>query len=876
MGDADPVAHAVARDAVLDTLGASPDPLAVIDTTTLTVLRVTPALAHLLEQPATTLLHRPLSAMSVPTQREAMHAALTVLKTEATGTLDHNTALLTGTGHALPCSLQMVRLTLPGGQTAASVTIRQSPATSPSDAQTRQLTLLETMVSTSPDALMVLNTSPGADHLILEYGNPAMHTLLAQHHLHAGRDVPLPRWGFEPRDLTAIRRLRLQLARQDHDGGLYTLFLPDMRQWLELTASPIRDPHGTCTHWAVDLRVVTERHRTQDTQQRLAEANQLALRGQPLEISVDALLGGVDVWYPGWLAAVVYNDNDTGRLRVLGNAPYSTRVTLQRTEPAVLRSLWERRDPERSGQPLVFNNLPAHLQGRLSPGLIAQLAVHSTAELALYDQNGDILGVLFAAHETPQDVPAGLPELLMLRAPALALLLQRDAQHRRVEQLAYTDPLTGLMNRWTFSTRLDHELRRAAGAGHSLALGLLDLDRFKQVNDGLGHAAGDALLGTLATRLSVLAQRHGLLALARMGGDEFAFLADGPAQVPALTQGLRELFDQPFELNGHPLLLQGSVGWSVYPDTAEDASALHQQADAAMYSAKRGQAFAHVYSPSRQTGIQPLTLETAMRQALERREFWLVYQPQVSSTTNELYGAEALLRWTNPALGRVVPEQFIPVAELTGMMVELGIWVLHTACHEAMEWSDQHLTVSVNVTSSQLQDPQFATHVRRTLQHTGLDPHRLVLEVTETGLIDNPESARAILQGLRDEGVKISIDDFGTGYSTLHSLRTLPVDELKIDRAFIQDIGEASQRGWESRAIMRATLLLAHALDITVVAEGVEHQTQADALRSVGCDLHQGWLIAPGLDATTFRRFLDEWPARLERGTPGIPDAPTP
>ncbi|MFC3834409.1 sensor domain-containing protein [Deinococcus rufus] len=876
MGDADPGPHAVARDAVLDTLGTSPDALAVIDAATLAVLRVTPALEGLLDQPAATLLHRPFPALGVPAARDALHAALMAGRTQTPEHANHATVLLARGGQALSCDLHLVRLTLPGGQHAVGVTVRPTLDAARPAAPLPRLTLLETMVSTSPDALMVLNTTPGPGYLTLEYGNPAIHTLLERHHMNARRDVALTRWGFGPRDLSAIRRLRRQLARQDHDGGLYTLFLPDVREWLELTASPIRDTHGTCTHWAVDLRVVTDRHRIHDTQQRLAEANQLALRGQPLDASVNALLGGLDVWYPGWRAAVVCTDGGTGRLRVLGHTPYSLRVTLQNTDPDILRDLWRRRDPDRSGRPLVFNDLPGQLWGRLDPAVIAQLAVHSTAELALYDQSGALLGVLFAAHETPQDVPAGLPDLLTLRAPALALLLQRDAQRRQVEQLAYTDPLTGLMNRWTFSARLDHELRRAAGAGHALVLGLLDLDRFKQVNDGLGHAAGDALLGTLAVRLGELAQRHGLLALARMGGDEFAFLVGGPAQVPAITQGLRELFDQPFELNGHPLLLQGSVGWSVYPDTAQDASALHQQADAAMYSAKRGQAFAHVYSPSRQPGIQPLTLETAMRQALERREFWLVYQPQVSSSTNELYGAEALLRWTNPALGRVVPEQFIPVAELTGMMVELGIWVLHTACREAMRWPTPHLTVSVNVTSTQLQDPQFADHVRHVLQHTGLDPHRLVLEVTETGLIDNPESARMMLQGLRDEGVKISIDDFGTGYSTLHSLRTLPVDELKIDRAFIQDIGEASQRGWESRAIMRATLLLAHALDITVVAEGVEQQTQADALRTVGCDLHQGWLIAPGLDAASFGRFVRDWPVRLAARPTEAPDRPAP
>ncbi|GHF37856.1 diguanylate cyclase (GGDEF)-like protein [Deinococcus metalli] len=736
--------------------------------------------------------------------------------------------------------------------------------------QTRRLTLLETMVSTSLDALMVINVCPGDAYLTMEYGNPALYALLRRHGLHDLEDVPLHRWPFGVRDLAAINDLRARLTRQHtggQRGGTYVLFLPDLREWLELTASPILDAARTCTHWAVDLRIVTDRHRAQDVQLRLVEANLLALRGRPLDVSVMAMLGGVEVWHPGWRAAVVFAD--AGALRVLGDAPASLQATLEDTAPAFLRELWQRRDPDRTGRPLVFHNLPAQLDGRLDPAQIARLGVSSTAELALYDQDGGMLGVLFAAHETQEDVPEGLTDLLELRAPALALLLERDVQRRQLEQLAYTDPLTGLMNRWTFSTRLDWELRRVAQEGGQLALGLIDLDRFKQVNDGLGHPTADELLRLLAGRLTTLAQRHDLLALARMGGDEFAFLLSDPGQMPAMVQDLRSVFDQPFELaSGPPLLLQASVGWSVAPDTAPDAETLHRQADAAMYQAKRQQRFSHVFEPTVRSGIQALTLETAMRQALPRREFRLVYQPQVGSSTGELYGAEALLRWTNPTLGVITPDQFIPVAELTGLMGGLGAWVLDTACRDAAGWANPRLTVSVNVSSTQLQDAQFEHHVRRALERSGLDPHRLVLEVTETGLIDNPASARAMLQALRDEGVRISIDDFGTGYSTLHSLRTLPVDELKIDRAFIRDIGEPSQGGWESRAIMRATLQLAHALDMAVVAEGVEHQAQADALREVGCDLHQGWLIAPGLDGADFERFVQDWSARLAGTSP--------
>ncbi|WP_309570152.1 GGDEF domain-containing protein, partial [Deinococcus sp.] len=488
-------------------------------------------------------------------------------------------------------------------------------------AQGQRLTLLESMVNTSPDALMVINVCPGPAYLTLEYGNPAFYALLRRHDLTVDEDTPLTAWPFLPRDLAAILHLRESLTGQggaspagpDVDGqgdepggqgaGTYTLFLPDLREWLELTASPIRDDHGTCTHWAVDLRVVTDRHRAQDVQLRVAEANLLALRGRPLEVSVDALLGGVTLWYPGWHAAVVYTH--MGHLRVLGDAPPALRGTLESTEPARLRDLWQQRDPARSGHPLVFNDLPQRLRGQLDQGIIERLGVSSTVELPLYDRDGQLLGVLFAAHGTREDVPEGLTELLELRAAALALLLERDAQRRQLEQLAYTDPLTGLMNRWTFSTHLENELKRVQTRGGQLALGLIDLDRFKHVNDGLGHATGDELLRHLASRLESVAGRHDLLALARMGGDEFALLLGDASTLPAVVGELRALFDEPFDLgNGVPLLLQASVGWSVAPDTARDSEALHQQADAAMYQAKRQQLFSHVFEPATHSGIQ--------------------------------------------------------------------------------------------------------------------------------------------------------------------------------------------------------------------------------------------------------------------------------
>ncbi|GAA5435974.1 EAL domain-containing protein (plasmid) [Deinococcus aquaticus] len=741
--------------------------------------------------------------------------------------------------------------------------------------QTQRVTLLETMVNTSVDPLLVVDARPGPAYLSVVYGNPALHAFLRSHGLDQLPETPMPDWPLGEGNRRAIMdmlgRLHPTELRRD------VLYLPDAHQWAEVNISPIRDD-DTCVYWAINLRDVTEAYQTAEVQTQVARANRLALSGSPLHGSMAALLGGVAAAHPGWRPALVIA-NHAGMQQVIGTISDEFTERVEREPLATMERFWQLTDPDGQGEPLIVPDLlHADLPDPAAQAMTPHLGVRSVVQLPLYGRAGQLLGVLIAAHPDPHRWSGPVLEDLRRRVSAAAMLVEQHAQQERLAALAFTDPLTGLMNRVTLSEHLDRQLRGEARPDQRLAFGLMDLDRFKFLNDGYGHPAGDQLLRQLAGRLDAVCARHGVQALARMGGDEFALLVDA-ARVPALTVDLSAVFDTPFEIStgtvsggaGSSLvLLQASLGWSVYPDTAADASELHQQADAAMYGAKRRQVFSQVFEPVARTGLQTLTLETALRESLRNGDFHLVFQPQIGVRRGTLVGAEALLRWTHPVLGTVPPDQFIPVAEMGGLMGALGAWVLRTACQEAARWTG--VCLSVNVSSLQLNAPDFASEVRAALTGSGLSARRLVLEVTETGLVDNPARTRETLQALRDEGVRISIDDFGTGYSSLVSVRTLPVDELKIDRSFIHDLGQDSQAGRESRAIVSASVLMAHAMGIDVVAEGVETSEQAAQLAELGCDLMQGWLYAPGLSAEQFARWRAQWPERVT--APGLPAQP--
>jgi diguanylate cyclase (GGDEF)-like protein len=428
----------------------------------------------------------------------------------------------------------------------------------------------------------------------------------------------------------------------------------------------------------------------------------------------------------------------------------------------------------------------------------------------------------------------------------------------QLERLAHYDTLTGLPNRLLGQSRLAHALDQAARVRGQLAVLFIDLDHFKTVNDSLGHPAGDELLAAFARR--ALQRLRAGDTLARLGGDEFLLIIEHlerPGDAASVAHALLDTLKQPFRLSsGLELYVGASVGVSLYPQDGSDADSLIQHADSAMYQAKsQGRNTLRFYTESltRQAN-ERLGLEAALRRAIDQGELELYYQPQLSLLPGpaasggccgapgdaHLFGVEALVRWHHPVHGLVLPDRFIPLAEDTGLIHLLGEWVLQQACTQAMRWAAQGwpVTLAVNLSARQFQQRDLVGKVRQVLDDTGLAPHRLELEITESALIDQPELAIATLQDLRSLGVTMAIDDFGTGYSSLAYLKRLPVGRLKIDRSFIVDLASDER----DRAIVRSIIAMAHSLGMTTLAEGVETAEQWRVLGDLGCDALQGFL----------------------------------
>jgi len=426
-------------------------------------------------------------------------------------------------------------------------------------------------------------------------------------------------------------------------------------------------------------------------------------------------------------------------------------------------------------------------------------------------------------------------------------MTERLEAQRHIERLAFRDVLTGLPNRALLGQRVDFALRLAERNLGRFAIMFMDLDRFKNINDSLGHAFGDRVLMEVARRM-----RSGMRdvdTLCRLGGDEFvAFVqdADGAGAEIAARRILSGLA-VPYSLDNVPLVLGCSIGIALYPDDGRTLDDLIKCADTAMYRAKeRGRGNFRFYQPQMNVNLLArMKMDHAMRRAMDQGLFSLHYQPQVGLDDGLMSGAEALLRWTDPELGAVSPAEFIPLAEETGLIVPIGSWVMETAVRQAAEWQKMGLTlrVSVNVSALQFQQTDFVEQVAHCLQSAGLDAGLLELELTESILVQDANDALPRLFALHALGVQLAIDDFGTGYSSLSYLKKFPISKLKIDRSFVMGLPEDES----DRAIVGATIAMAHALKLTVVAEGVETVAQRDYLHGLSCGAYQGYLYSPGI-----------------------------
>ena len=547
----------------------------------------------------------------------------------------------------------------------------------------------------------------------------------------------------------------------------------------------------------------------------------------------------------------------------------SYRVTSELDNPALQNLSWQHAGLERwfealqSGEAIVgsVHDFPESEQAILTP-----LDVRSILLVPVFVE-GEFWGFMGFDECHTERRWSGLEiDVIKSAADTVGAAIARQRWQEKLDRLAYHDPLTGLPNRFLFRARIEHALQRARREGTLVALLFLDLDRFKNVNDTLGHPKGDGLLERVARRLAMCVRDDDTVA--RLGGDEFTVVLENlesPQDAALVAQKILEALSEPFTVDGREMFISGSIGISLYPRDGHDATLLIKHADVAMYRAKElgrndYQFFTREFTA---TALERFSMENSLRRALERDELLLHYQPQVSLVTGAIVGAEALLRWKRSDRVLVSPARFIPVAEESGLIDSIGAWALWEACRQARRWLEEGLLnfrVAVNLSGRQIVHGDLAEKVKEALDGSGLEARYLGLEITEGSVMRQADVAIEAFEALKAIGVSVAIDDFGTGYSSMTHLKRFPVDKLKIDQSFIRDIPSDPH----DMAIARAIIALGHSLQLTVIAEGVETEEQAELMRTEGCDEMQGYLSSRPLPAERFTKLLSE--NRLEDG----------
>ncbi|UZR29771.1 putative bifunctional diguanylate cyclase/phosphodiesterase [Methylococcus mesophilus] len=437
-------------------------------------------------------------------------------------------------------------------------------------------------------------------------------------------------------------------------------------------------------------------------------------------------------------------------------------------------------------------------------------------------------------------------------------ITQRREAEDRIKHLAHHDPLTNLPNRIFLHGRLEQAVEFARREQKQVAVMFIDLDNFKRINDTLGHRIGDALLGQVAGRLTE--NVHGSQVVGRLGGDEFIVVITGnnvSTTATSMAERILESVCRPYTVEDYQLHSGASIGIAIYPADGNSAETLMKHADAAMYHAKnRGRNTFEFFSQAINRGVRErLEIENGLRDALKHGGFRLHYQPQIDLATGSVCSVEALLRWRHPVLGAITPDRFIPIAEETKLILPLGLWVIDRACHQMRSWRNEGIAgvrMAINVSVKQLQDESFFEALGSIVERHGLSGSDIELEITESAIMENLSRVQAILKSLQDYGITLSIDDFGTGYSSLGRLKLLPIQSLKIDRSFVQDI----ETDHGNAKICDGIIALGHSLGLTIIAEGVETEAQKNLLQNSGCDAIQGFLIAKPLPAEDVAKLI--------------------
>lgn len=598
-------------------------------------------------------------------------------------------------------------------------------------------------------------------------------------------------------------------------------------RWIELRCVPQNGPDGS-TNWHGFMHDITERKRVEEKRITREYESRSLIENSPDNISrynrdclcifanpafgsmveggVGALLGKKPSEYPGGVNAAAYEERIAAVLETGNSAEFELR--------------W----PCRDGREIC-----SHVR------LIAER-----------DSSGDVSTVLAVGRDIT-DI------------------------RQKIHQMAFYDPLTSLSNRYSFNERLKDIQQNASKREGQAVMMLLDLDRFKAINDTMGHPVGDQLLREAAIRLNGCVRDGDMVA--RLGGDEFAILLPempSDTDLGRFAEQILETFRRPFTLDGKEVFVSASIGIAVYPDDGSNADDLVKHADSAMYLAKRsGRNDYRFYSKELTVqASERFAVETRLRGAVERKELELYFQPKINLADGALIGSEALVRWNHPKLGLVPPDQFIGIAEDSGLIVEIGEWVLREACHIAREWNAPDMPlhrVAINLSARQFQSGDLAKTVNRILEETDCLPEWIELEITESMLLDEQGGVLETLNQLQTLGIAIAIDDFGTGYSSLSYLARYPINTLKIDRIFVTDITIDPHRA----ELVKAIIAIAHNLELSVVAEGVDTKEQAANLRQMGCQIAQGYLYSKPLPKATFQPLLTSFGKASNLGNTG-------
>ena len=624
---------------------------------------------------------------------------------------------------------------------------------------------------------------------------------------------------------------------------------------VSITQSPIKGPSGEVTGVSLIFREITRRKQSESRREMEHAITRVLAEADTLADAIPAIIQTICTklqWHCGARWAL---DTDSGLLRCYESWQVdSTEIrqfaaeNSQRTlQPVVEGHQGMVRRAFRTGEPVWIANL-----ARDRTFTRAALAAKSNLKAGFCFPlllGESVLGVLEFFHRDVQEPD----ELLIAAVHSIGSQIGQYTVRKQAEEslqfVAKHDTLTGLPNRMMLHDRLELAIVRAQRSHRRLAVMFIDLDRFKAINDTLGHDAGDLLLCEVAKRLSGALRASDTAA--RLGGDEFVVMIDeisDPIHLGAIAQKLIGALTASVQLCGQECHVSASIGISTYPEDAQDRQALLRNADVAMYRAKeQGRNGYQFYTPQMNVhSSERLKLETGLRGALEREELLLHYQPRVDTRTGCFTGVEALLRWQHPELGLVPPVKFIALAEETGLIVPIGEWVLQAACAQSRAWAQMglaQLRVAINLSARQFAQQDLLITLERIIKHSGCNPDNLDLEITESMVMHDPEGAIAVMRRMKDLGTHIALDDFGTGYSSLAHLKRFPVDCLKIDRSFIMDIPQDAG----GVAITLAIITMAHSLGMTVTAEGVETRAQFDFLRDRGCDELQGYYFSKPL-----------------------------